>query len=188
MRLAGKLWRDEYEVCRDKSAKWSRDGRTWQNFSAWNPESSAVCWYDVAMIHRTPRSKTFRKLLLNSAGLPTKFCDALERDRWYPKWIDEPPPSQLCCTHAVLEPQRGQVCHTFKNCSAASAHGFKHAGKGGGGGGGGKGSGGGKGGGGKAKPAKALKVPMKVNQAKHVGGAKLGGGAKAKAANKGVSW
>lgn len=42
--LTGALWRDEYEVCRDKSAKWSPNGRTWQNFTAWNPEWSAVCW------------------------------------------------------------------------------------------------------------------------------------------------
>ena len=30
--------------------------------------------------------------------------------------IDKPPPKELCCTHAVLEPERGNVCHTFKDC------------------------------------------------------------------------
>ena len=35
--LTGALWRDEYEVCRDKSQKWSPNGRTWSNFSAWIP-------------------------------------------------------------------------------------------------------------------------------------------------------
>ena len=117
--LTGSLWRDEYEVCRDKSQKWSPNGRVWQNFSAWNPESSAVCWYDVALIHRAPKSPTFRKLLLESTALPTKYCETLERDRFYPTWIDRPPPktTDLCCTHAVLEPQRGQVCHSFRNCS-----------------------------------------------------------------------
>ena len=114
--LTGTQWRDEYEVCRDKSAKWSPNGRTWQNFTAWNPMWEAVCWYDIALVHRNPRSATFRQQLLSRAALPTKFCETLEKDRWYPSWIDKPPPKELCCTHAVLEPERGNVCHTFKDC------------------------------------------------------------------------
>ena len=142
--LTGGLWRDEYEVCRDKSQKWSPNGRIWQNFSAWNPMSSAVCWYDVALIHRTPKSPKFRKLLLQSASLPPNFCKSVEKDHWYPHWIDRPPPTELCCTHTVLNPRNGDVCHSFKNCTDT----------GGGRPGGGGAKGGGKGGGG-AKLGKA---------------------------------
>ena len=140
-----RLWRDEYEVCRDKSQKWSANGRTWQNFSAWNPASSAVCWYDVALILRKPRPQSagMRSRLLQATALPTPFCRSLEAG-FYPHWIDQPQPAELCCTHKVASPQRGDVCHSFKNCTDI----------GGGRPGGGGAKGGGKGGGG-AKLGKA---------------------------------
>jgi len=120
--LTGDLWRDEYEVCRDKRQKWSSDGRIWSNFSAWNPTWSAVCWYDVALIHRRPRNTLFRKRLLEQTGLPSSFCNRLQKG-WYPSWIDRPSPAidDLCCTHEVKNPRNGDVCHSFFNCSTSPA-------------------------------------------------------------------
>ena len=80
--LTGKLWREEYEVCRDKNQKWSPNGRDWKNFSAWNPTWSAVCWYDVALILRQPKQPALRRALLQQAALPEAFCRRL-RDGWY---------------------------------------------------------------------------------------------------------
>jgi FkbM family methyltransferase len=117
--VSGPLWRDEYEVCRDKSSKFSRDGRVWLNHSAWNPYWSAVCWYDVALVHRKPNSPAMRRRLLQAASLPQNFCESLDRG-WYPRWIDSPPPSSLCCTHVVERPQDGHVCHAFVDCARAA--------------------------------------------------------------------
>ena len=181
--VTGALWRDEYEVCRDKSQKYSADGRIWRNFSAWNPEWSAVCWYDVALVHRKPRSPQFRTHLLQASSLPTSFCKQLSGG-WFPKWIDNPPPEKLCCTHRVRNPRNGDVCHAFQDCRTGgySNGGFgafnefcevgdcgaESGGKGGGGNGGGGKGGGGKGGGGKG------------------GGGKGGGGGKAVGGGKGA--
>ena len=113
--VTGPLWRDEYEVCRDKKQKYSNDGRVWRNFSAWNPDWHAVCWYDVALVHRAPRAPQFRAALLESASLPTAFCRQLASG-WFPRWIDAAPPDQLCCTHKVTNPMQGGVCHAFQDC------------------------------------------------------------------------
>jgi len=114
--LTGKLWREEYEVCRDKNQKWSPNGRDWKNFSAWNPTWSAVCWYDVALILRQPKQPALRRALLQQAALPEAFCRRL-RDGWYPAWIDEPWPTRnLCCAHPVARPQHGEVCMVFRDC------------------------------------------------------------------------
>lgn len=116
--ITGPLWRDDYEVCRDKSAKWSANGRTWNNFSVWNPRHEATCWYDVALIHRRPRFPEVRRELLAAMSLPRAFCHRLEAS-WYPSWIDAPPPppESLCCNHRVLDPVGGDVCHTFVKCA-----------------------------------------------------------------------
>lgn len=117
--LTGPLWRDEYEVCRDKSQKFSSDGKLWRNFTAWNPQWSAVCWYDVAMVLRRPRQPLMRQLLLERTALPSSFCQRLTQG-WYPRWIDEPPPlvEDLCCSHRVGDPRQGHVCHSFFNCTS----------------------------------------------------------------------
>ena len=110
--LTGGLWRDEYEVCRDKRQKWSPNGRVWRNFSAWNPTWSAVCWYDVALIRREPperRQTRMRSMLLALTALPEEHCQKL-RGGWYPGWIDNPwPMDDLCCTHKILRPENGEV-------------------------------------------------------------------------------
>ena len=118
--LTGRLWRNEYEVCRDKSQKWSNNGKQWRNFSAWNPEWSAVCWYDVALVLRQPHSPTLRRNLLRAGALPDNFCKQLDNG-WYPRWIDSAPPENLCCSHPILRPDRGEVCHTFHDCSSAKS-------------------------------------------------------------------
>ena len=48
-----------------------------------------------------------------------KFCGSYKAldGGWYPRWIDEPTPQDLCCTHQVLRPDRGEVCHSFRVCS-----------------------------------------------------------------------
>ena len=115
--VTGALWREEYEVCRDKNQKFSNDGRMWKNFSAWNPRWEAVCWYDVALILREPRNPQLRSALLERSALPTHFCRTL-KSGWYPTWIDEKQPPNLCCAHEVQFPERGEVCHTLKSCDA----------------------------------------------------------------------
>jgi len=115
--ITGALWREGYEVCRDKNQKYSSNGRDWKNFSAWNPAWSAVCWYDVALIHRHPREPRMRDALLQTCALPSSYCNKL-REGWYPTWIDRPWPTEnLCCAHQVLRPEHGEVCHTFRACS-----------------------------------------------------------------------
>lgn len=106
--VTGRLWRDEYEVCRDKKQKFSTNGRTWMNFSAWNPQWSAVCWYDVALVLRKPRVAELRRHLLEATSLPPHFCDSVSKGS-YPQWIDRPQPKEadLCCTHKVGDPRNG---------------------------------------------------------------------------------
>ncbi len=114
--VTGTLWREEYEVCRDKNQKFSPNGRDWKNFSAWNPYWAAVCWYDVALILREPREPRLRSLLLEQCALPDPFCRRL-REGWYPEWMDAPwPTTNLCCAHTIARPQHGEVCHTFRLC------------------------------------------------------------------------
>lgn len=60
----------------------------------------------------------------------------MDKGGYYPTWIDRPPPTELCCTHAILEPQRGQVCSSFYNCTSRATK-PKAGGKGGGAKGGG---------------------------------------------------
>jgi hypothetical protein len=54
--VTGSLWRDEYEICRDKKQKFSRDGRVWVNFTAWNPTWCAVNHAPKHRLRGTPRS------------------------------------------------------------------------------------------------------------------------------------
>ena len=71
----------------------------------------------MALVHRAPRSPRFRQVLLESSSIPQSYCKSIEPSGRYPKWIDEPPPTRLCCTHQVTKPQQGQVCHSFMACS-----------------------------------------------------------------------
>ena len=77
--------------------------------------------YDVALVLRRPRQPLLRKLLLERSALPSAFCERLGRG-WYPPWIDEPAPTDatLCCTHRVVNPRNGDVCHSFFNVSTES--------------------------------------------------------------------
>ena len=97
--LTRELWDDGYEVCRDKSAKFSADGLHWTNFTPWNPDWSAVCWYDVALIRRS--SPLFAPLTERHARVPRHFCRRLASG-WYPDWISAPPlPHQLNCSQWI---------------------------------------------------------------------------------------
>jgi len=128
--VTGRLWRDEYEVCRDKKQKFSANGRIWTNFSAWNPQWSAVCWYDVALVLRKPRVAELRRNLLEATSLPPHFCDSVRAN--YPQWIDRPQPSDadLCCTHKVGDPRQGHVCHSFIECARKRSGGDRSPGGG----------------------------------------------------------
>jgi FkbM family methyltransferase len=107
--VTGAAWDDKYEVCRDKRAKYSSNGRTWQNLSAWSPNWSAVCWYDVALVLRT--SPLFEPLLLKHAKLPNAYCRSLVGG-WFPHWVDSPPAeAELRCTHAMRGP--ADVCTSY---------------------------------------------------------------------------
>ena len=117
--ISGPFWHDAYEVCRDKSAKYSPDGYLWANLSVWNPHWEATCWYDVALVHRRPRDPALREALLTRyAKLPRPFCRRLANDR-FPPWVfaPPPPPSALCCNHQVQHPKT-DVCHQFVACPA----------------------------------------------------------------------
>jgi len=112
----GRYWRDSLEVCRDKGQKWSRDGRRWENFSAWDPSWSAVCWYDVLLVLRKPLEPQLRQLLLERTSLPPRFCRQLS-DGWYPTWVDAPTPERLCCS--VQNLKQTDVCGTFVACAGS---------------------------------------------------------------------
>jgi FkbM family methyltransferase len=92
--VTGRYWDDAYEVCRDKAALFSPDNRTWWNFSAWRPNWTAECWYDVAFVHRS--SPIFEALVTRHAALPARYCRRFALG-WYPGWIDQPAPKRLEC-------------------------------------------------------------------------------------------
>eukprot|EP00965_Chrysotila_dentata_P220442 6191776-Pleurochrysis_carterae.AAC.3 len=110
--LTGANWDDRYEVCRDKRAKYSLDGKTWMNLTAWSPDWSAVCWYDVALVLR---ESPLYAPLVSQCRLPRHFCERLEHG-WYPAWVNAPAPQAetLACTHPIRHPERGEVCTSFK--------------------------------------------------------------------------
>ena len=91
---APRYWDDRHEVCMDKLSKYSPDGRTWWNFTAWRPSWQAECWYDVALVRR--RSDVFTSLVTGHAMLPAAFCNRLAQG-WFPHWINEAPPRQVWC-------------------------------------------------------------------------------------------
>ena len=110
--ITGELWDDGYEVCRDKSAKFSADGVHWTNFTPWSPDWSAVCWYDVALILRT--SPLFAPLTERYAHVPRRFCRRLVTG-WYPDWISAPPLThRLNCSQWIPVGRGGdRICGEF---------------------------------------------------------------------------
>ena len=125
-------------MCRDKLQKYSPDGRSWYNFSAWRPNWSAECWYDRAHIHRRIHIHTrmyayrhacvcihtcrydlalirrdsplLEPLLLSKAVLPPSFCKSL-RKGWFPEWIRQVSPHGHAC-----------ACACARACACAFAH------------------------------------------------------------------
>ena len=116
--VTGSWWDDGYEVCRDKRQKFSPDGRTWHNMSAWRPNWSAECWYDVALVHRS--SPLFTPLLLQKGALPRSFCRQVARG-WYPEWVNQPTPTDLTCENPQLVGKG--VCTSFVRAGELSRKG-----------------------------------------------------------------
>ena len=100
------------QVCRDKKQKWSPDGKHWRNFSAWTPNWSAVCWFDIVLIRRSSKQLMQDMLAEGSIANHGGFCRKL-RMGWYPTWIHQPPPANLKCAHRILKPEHGQICDSF---------------------------------------------------------------------------
>lgn len=110
--LTGSMWHDSYEVCRDKKLKHSPDGRVWRNFSSWNPDWEAVCWYDIVLVRRSSKALMTKVLAEGSIRNAPRFCGRVSRG-WYPSWIHRPPPANLKCAERVRRPEHGHQCHNF---------------------------------------------------------------------------
>ena len=112
LRLRSPPLATDRQVCRDKKQKWSPNGKSWRNFSAWTPNWSAVCWFDIVLIRRTSAKLIQAMLAEGSIANHGGFCRRLSMG-WYPTWIHQPAPPNLKCAHRIARPEHGQICDNF---------------------------------------------------------------------------